>query len=393
MTSTLLLSPGSLPLRTKLVTTAVCVGIAIASIVTAARYTRAAPAPAAGPPGLHFGSDSVALSPTAPAWSALAVERPLHVTSRWSAPIPARIAFDESRASRVGAPLGGRITAVFVEPGQTVHVGQPLFQIASSNLAELHGEIAKAEIETRGAKIDLDRTQALVDAGSLPGKELVAAKQALAEAELAGRLARQKLGALEVTSSSDSAFTVVAPREGVVVEKHVAVGQQVDVSTGDLMAVADLSSVWVLADLFETEAATVHVGQAARVTVDSSSIQRDAVVEQVSAVVDPDRHTVPIRIRLANPDGSLRPNAHAAVQLMTDTSGGLVVPATAVLSDGAHSYLYVAEPGGTMRRREVVTAMAATDGKVTVLSGITRDDRVVVKGGILLDNAIQLHDE
>jgi membrane fusion protein, heavy metal efflux system len=274
------LSRGSLPKRTKVVTVAGSAFAAAASILIATRYTRAEPSPTADPPGLRFGSASVKLSSDAPAWSSISIDHPHRASTLWTDAITARITFDESRTSRVGAPLGGRITGVQVEAGQVVHVGTPLFTIASSNLAELHGDITKADIETRGARVNLDRTQSLVDAGSLPGKELVAAKQALAEAELASQLARQKVSALKITSSSDSTLTVVAPRDGVIVEKHLAVGQQVDVTTGDLVAIADLSSVWVLADLFETDATGVHVGAAAQVSIDDGATQRDATIEQ-----------------------------------------------------------------------------------------------------------------
>lgn len=377
--------------RARLVVVASSALVGLASIGIAMRYSRAEPAPAGDPPGLTFGSGSVALAPGAPAWSSVTVDHPHPAPELWTDPVPARITFDETRTSRLGAPLGGRITKVFAETGQAVKRGAPLLAIASSSLAELHNDIAKADVELRGAKLSFERTQALVEAGSLPGKELVTAKQGLTEAELAGQLGRQKLASLQVASASESAFTLTAPRDGVIVEKKVAVGQQVDSGTGDLVAIADLSSVWVLADLFETDTAGVVPGARAEVSLDNGETQLDGEIAQVSAVVDPDRHTVPIRIRLANPSGALRPNAHAQVRLVRG-SASCVVPASAVLSDGAKTYVYVAGDHGAMQRRDVVVAPVSS-GVVPVISGISPADRVVVKGGILLDNAINLHDD
>src|SRR6185369_4808635 len=110
----------------------------------------------------------------------------------------------------------------------------------------------------------LDRVQALVDAGSLPAKELVTAKQDVAEAELAVKLAEQKLASLRVSGGGEASFTVTAPRAGVVVEKTLTTGQLVDPSNGSLVAIADLSDVWVVADLFESDAGALAAGTKAK---------------------------------------------------------------------------------------------------------------------------------
>src|SRR5262249_23630276 len=149
---------------------------------------------------------------------------------QWSDPVPARIAFDETRTSRLGTPLAGRVSQVMVERGEHVRAGQPLFTVGSPHLAELRTDRDKAEGERAPAQGAFDRTPALVDGQALPGKELLTAKEQLAEAELAVKLAAQKLAALHVTTASDSAFTVTAPRDGIVVEKTIAVGQEVDPS-------------------------------------------------------------------------------------------------------------------------------------------------------------------
>ena len=110
--------------------------------------------------------------------------------------------------------------------------GDKLFTVSSPNLAELRADLEKANVERGTAKVNYDRVKALVDAGSLPAKELVTAQQEVSEAELAVKLASQKLASLKVAGAGEASFTVTAPRDGVVVEKNVAVGQEVDTSSG-----------------------------------------------------------------------------------------------------------------------------------------------------------------
>ena len=182
--------------------------------------------------------------------------------------------------------------------------------------------------------------------------------------------------------------TVTAPRDGVVVEKTLNVGQNVDASSGSVMAIADLSDVWVVADLFENGVGQLVQGTKAKVIIGGTT-EVDGQVDQVSAVVDPDRHTVPVRVRLANLEGTLRPNAYAQIKFYDPNTAKVALPASAVLSDGLTSYVYVKENDGSLKRR-VVTAGSSSAGKMPILAGIEPGDQVVVQGAILLDNQIQL---
>ncbi len=361
------------------------------AVMMAQRYHRPEPQPNAGLPGLVVGSDWAKLTDDAPQWSVLKVEPAAAGSASWSDALPARVVFDETRTSRLGSPLAGRVTRVNVERGQHVKVGDPLFTVASPNLAELRSDLQKALVERSSARVSFERTQALVDGQALPGKELVAAKQQLTEAELAVQLAEQKLASLKVSESSDSSFTVVAPRNGVVVEKNLAIGQEVDATSGTVIAIADLASVWVVADLFEGDGTTLKAGAKAKVTIsDGGSIDSalDGVVDQVSAVVDPDRHTIPVRVTLANPDGALRPNAHVQLRFLDPVPVKVELPAEAVLSDGATSYVYVRD--GHLLKRRNITPGPMHMGKATVIAGLEPGEQVVSRGAILLDNQIQL---
>jgi RND family efflux transporter MFP subunit len=322
------------------------------------------------------------------AWSAIKVAKPLPPVARWTDPIPARIAFDETKASRLGSPLAGRVTVVFVERGQQVKTGAPLFAVASGDLAGMRNDLARALLQRTTAVTNLERVQALVETNSLPGKELIAAKQSLDEANLAVQLAQHKLASIKVGGQGDTAFTVTAPRDGIVVERTLAVGQPVDPSNGSLVAIADLSTVWVVGDVFEGDIGKLVPGAKAKVVVDGVT-ELEGTIDQVSAIVDPDRHTVPVRVQLPNPAGVLRPNASARMSLLDSTAAALSLPSSAVLSDGTTSYIYVKDPAtGALKRRDIKTG-PPNGGVIAVLEGVSADDQVVTQGGVLLDNQVQ----
>lgn len=356
-------------------------------IALARTYHRPPPHPPAPAPGMRVGTDSVSLAPDAPMWEVLRLEPVQKAEVRWSDPVPGRVAFDETRASRLGSPVLGRVQRVYVELGQHVEAGAPVVAVVSPALAELRAELTRATVVQAAARVSLERVQKLVDTGVIPVKEYLAIKREAAEADLAVELAQQKLASLHVLPEGDSTFLLTAPRDGVVVELNVAVGQEVDASTGSLVAIADLSTVWVVADLFETDVEGLEPGMAAKVRVGSA--EYEGVVAQVFAVVDRERHTVPVRVKLENRDGKLRPNAYAQLRFFRPLPAQVAVPASAVLTDGARSYVYVQTERGVLRRRNIV-AGPVQDGLVPVKEGLAVGEQVVVRGGILLDNQIDL---
>jgi RND family efflux transporter MFP subunit len=375
--------------------------IALVSILAARMYHRPEPTQDQPAAGMTVGSDYVQLAADAPQWAIVQARAPDPAEPRWTEPLPARVVFDESRTSRLGAPLAGRVSAVLVERGQTVKAGAALFTVASPSLAELEAAVKLAEVERETADKNFKRTQEAVKAQVAPGKDLVAAEQKLKQADVALQLAREKRAALHVTGSGGAAaFTVTAPRDGVVVERNVAVGQTVSPDTGSLMAIADLSTVWVVADIFGTHVNGLAPGTKVKVVIGNGADgDRDAVIDQISSIVDPDRHGVPVRIKLDNREGSLRPNAYVQVRLFDPTPTIAMLPASAVMSDGQKSFVYVEKPKGTFKRHDIEVGSVISTGPcaqrnaglcVPVTSGLAPSDSVAVQGGLLLDNQIAL---
>jgi cobalt-zinc-cadmium efflux system membrane fusion protein len=360
------------------------------SIWAASGFTREPPPPTPDAPGIQIGDDNVTLAADAPQWKVLRLGAVAPSTTHWSDPVPARVKIDETRASKVGSPLPGRVTQVFVELGQPVKTGDALFTVASPDIAGLRAEREKSLVDVEVAKGTLERVKAMVSARAVAAKDEVEADQTYRQANLSLRLAQSKLASLKVSSRADNEFTVVSPRDGILVEKNILPAQQVSVESG-LVDVADLSQVWVVAELFEADAAGIVVGTPTKISSPSlPDLALEARVEMVSAVVDPTRHTVPVRVRLDNEKRLLKPNIFAQMRFAVEPPAGSgEVAASALVSDGAKQYVYVQSDHGRFTRREVV-AGSVREGKVPILSGLKPGEVVVEEGANLLDNQIAL---
>jgi RND family efflux transporter MFP subunit len=353
-------------------------------------FQRSAPPEASAAPGMQVGKSDLTLTDSAPQWKMLRVAQAKAPETHWSESFPARFAVDEALAAKVGTPLAGRVSTVHVVLGQAVKAGQPLFSVSSPDIAGLRAEREKAAVGLDVAKAAFERVKAMVDAEALPAKDALESDQQLREAALALRLAETKIASLKVSAGGGNEFTVLSPREGVVIEKNVLPSQQVD-SGAPLVGVACLSTVRVVAELFEADAGGVKRCDDARITSPSlPGFSVDAEIELVSSVADPERHTVAVWARLPNPDGQIRPNAYAEMRLSrVPPTGTLEVPTASLVTDGAHQYVYVEEGHGHFVRRPVV-AGTSRDEHLLVYQGLKQGEAVVEQGAVLLDNQISL---
>jgi RND family efflux transporter MFP subunit len=360
------------------------------AILAAISFHRKPPPEASAAAGMKVASGAISLASGAPQWKVLKLGGVVAPTERWSDPYPARFKVDEAFASKVGSPLSGRVTNVFIELGQPVKAGQPLFAVASPDIAELRAGQQKAAVDLDVAKAAYERIKAMVEARALPAKDELESDQQLRQAELALKLAQTKLSSLRVSSTGDNEFKVLAPRDGAIIEKSVLPSQHVD-SDDTLVSIADLDAVWVVADLFEADAVGLTTGMKARVTSPSlPGFQAEADVERVSSVVDPERHTVGVRVKLNNADGRIRPNTFAEVRFLSAAAAGSTeIAASALVSDGPKQYVYVQDKPGHFVRRDVV-AGAVRDGRISIVKGLTAGESVVEQGAVLLDNQIDL---
>jgi cobalt-zinc-cadmium efflux system membrane fusion protein len=182
---------------------------------------------------------------------------------------------------------------------------------------------------------------------------------------------------------ASSVFPLNAPISGTVIERNGTIGATVG-SDANLFKIVDLSSVWIDANVFEKDLGRVKDGQGVKITVPAfpgSTFSGRVIL--ISSVVDPDTRTVKVRTEVANPDGRLKPDMFANVEIVTASKRTAIsVPLAAVLDDGGKSVVFIAD-GNEYKKREVSLGLKSDD-RVEIIEGLKAGDKVVVKGNYLL---------
>ena len=306
-------------------------------------------------------------------------------------PFPGRVSFDEKRTASLSAPLPGRVERVLVRIGDRVQEGERLFNVRSAAWADLEREMASARANVEVKKRIAARARELVEIRAAPEKDALAAEADLHEAELAARASAAKRASLRIAPEGDNLFWVIAPRSGTIVDLDVVASQEVQPS-GDhpLVRISELTEVLVLADVQESDAYDLRVGGDVTIRTRAGGVVRSGTIDRISEVVDPKRRTVELRIRAANADRALRPNAFVDVEIQSDPSQKRIrVPAEAVVTDGQSSVVFVSRGEGQLER-VTVTPGRQRSGEVELRSGLEPGSRYVSKGAILLLNQLTL---
>jgi cobalt-zinc-cadmium efflux system membrane fusion protein len=309
-----------------------------------------------------------------------------------------KVQFNEESLVRVHAPATGRVLEVFARPGDVVEPGARLFVIDSADLGAAKADYAKAvaDVERSSAAARLSRE--LYDVHAVAQKELREAendaRKAVAERERAGsRL--QTLGVSppqfeDIAARADAATTIVVktPRGGVVVERNVAPGQVVAYGQSDtpvnLFVVADLGTMWVVADVYEPDVPRLRRDEPMVATLRCCPGERyEGRVSYISDAVDKDTRTVKVRSTVVNRGRALKAEMFVNVTIATGAARALTIAQSAVHREGGETYVLIAKTKDQLERRPVVLGEDLGDA-VEVTSGLGIDDRVVSTGSILL---------
>jgi cobalt-zinc-cadmium efflux system membrane fusion protein len=309
-----------------------------------------------------------------------------------------KVQFDEETLVRVQAPLTGRVLEVLARPGEVVETGQRLLVMESPDLATAKADYAKAVADVDRAAAALTLARDLLEVKAIAAKEVRAAEtehqKALAESSRA-RLRLSLLGLGEpqfekVAAHSDmiGSMVVTAPRSGIVVERNAIPGQMVSYGQTDtpanLFVIADLSTVWVVADVYEPDVASVVAGQAITVTRPCCPTERiQGRISYVADSVDPQTRTVKVRAVVPNPGRMLKAEMFVKVSIATGANRALVLPQSAVHREGGQPFVVV-ETGPEAYQRRLIKVGTDVNGVVEILDGLKPSDRVVASGSILL---------
>jgi cobalt-zinc-cadmium efflux system membrane fusion protein len=306
--------------------------------------------------------------------------------------VTARVTTLELSTSPSFPPLPGRVVEIRVHLGDHVEQEQELVRVQTGDLSVLQAQVAAARLSVETKLATVAKLERMVEARLAPEHELTLARAELAEARLAAKTAKARLRSLSVEQAGESSFWVLANRSGTVVQLGAALGQQVRPDQElPVATVADLDEVLVVADVSQRDATRLRAGTGAQISIPGSTHAALAgVVELVSEVVDPDRQTVPVRIRVPNGEHWLRPNAFVDVGFVAAEQTPVIrIPATAVVRDGAETVVFVEQDQGHYQAREVELGRRTTT-EAEVVHGLVAGERIVTSNALLLLNAIDL---
>jgi Cu(I)/Ag(I) efflux system membrane fusion protein/cobalt-zinc-cadmium efflux system membrane fusion protein len=291
------------------------------------------------------------------------------------------VRYNETRLTDVNVKVEGWIRELYVNAtGQPIQKGQPLFTLYSPDLLSTQQEYLLA-LKTR----DQLQQSTIPDARSRADDLVASARQRLALWDLPA----DALGALEEKRQAIEAVVVRSPASGFVIEKQAITGLHV-MPGQNLYKVADLSTVWVEADVYETELSGVRAGLTATVTVDAYPGERfSGRVTYLYPYLDEKTRTNKVRLELTNSGGRLKPGMYANVELKVGTGTGLIVPTNAVLDSGTEQIVFVAQGEGRFEPRTVKIGRRLGD-TTQILEGVKEGEQVATGATFFLDSESQL---
>ena len=293
----------------------------------------------------------------------------------------AQVEQPETELASVSARVSGRIDKLLVDfTGQPVRRGQEIALIYSP-------EIFSTSEEYRLALDNRKRLGPGAEQQAISGAEdLVAA--ARRRLELWG-LTTQQIDEIASSPKPQIDLPIYSPANGVVAERKVTEGQYVNAGES-LYTLSDLSTVWVKAELYQPDIASVHIGQGAQITWDSPSGRAQGHVAFVDPTVNPQTRTASVRIQVSNPKMQLRPGMFVDVTFaMPEGNDVLAVPRSAVVDTGTRKIVYLSKGNGSFDGREVRLGQPA-DQFYPVLAGLREGDRVVTQGNFLIDSQTRI---
>jgi cobalt-zinc-cadmium efflux system membrane fusion protein len=303
--------------------------------------------------------------------------------------------YDQNRSTAVLAPFSGPVTKVLASLGEQVKQGQPLATVASPDFAAAVEGYRKALAAARAAAQVAANDKDLYAHHAISQRENAQAQSDAVGALSDSNAAREALLALNVDPQvakeieqgrpvASVQATIRAPMAGTVVQRSITPGQLLQAGNTPCFAVADVSKMWVMAQVFGSDLDAVNPGDGAEVEVGDGKTLRGKVAN-VSPEVDPDTRSVAARVEVDNPAGLLKKQMYVRVRIASAAAtSGLLVPVDAVLRDDENlPFVYVQQSDGSYARRPVTLGVRTGD-RYLIDKGLAAGDKVVTEGGIFV---------
>lgn len=356
--------------------------------------------------------------PTAAQWATLTVQ-PVGVQSfRSGFRTEGKIVIDEDRSTRIYSPYGGRVKRLLAAPGDVVEQGQQIFVIDATDSAETQKDFVAAIAELNKARSQVNlttiverRVANLVKDKAMSQKDweeaqanLLTAQNDFRSAEVALQAVRNRLRLIGKTDQEIDAFEktgvitpdapVYSPLAGTILQRRIGPGQYVDAGASDaepIYRVGDISKVWLLAYVRESDASQVKLGQKIQFSVLTHPGRVfESQINYIAASFDAETRRLAVRAVVDNSEGLFRPEMFASVDIAIDDGGPTpAVPRSAIVYEGDIARVWMARADGAVELRHVKTGVTS-GSMVQVLRGLTPGEKVITGGSLFIDRGATL---
>jgi cobalt-zinc-cadmium efflux system membrane fusion protein len=309
------------------------------------------------------------------------------------------VAYNGFHTAPVISPVGGPVSRVMVVPGEHVHAGQPLLYVSSPDYSVSRSAYIKARDAFQLADRVYKRDQDLLAHKAIAQADLDQAESARGQAEADLQSSEQALRVLGITdpeklanSAPSPEVPLLAPLAGEIVERLCSPGQLLQAGASQCFTLSDMSTVWVLVNIYQNDVAQVRVGDAVTINNESYPGVVRGKIQYIAPSLDPTTRTVQGRIEANNPGERLKKDMYVTALLRAGMiQNALLVPDTAVLRDSENMpYVYL-QTGSNQFARRMVTIGESQSGKTQIQSGLQAGDKIVGDGSLFVQfqNSLQ----
>ena len=305
------------------------------------------------------------------------------------------VAYNAFSTTPVITQVGGPVAKILVVPGDRVKRGQPLLEVSSPDYSLLLAAYLKARDTFRVADKNYQRAQDLFAHHAIADRDLLQAESDRIQAQADLSAAEEGMKILGIPKPEDlekspisAQIPLLAPIGGEVVERLVSPGQVMQAGTTQAFTISDMSTVWVMANIYQGDLAYVKDGDQATITTDSYPEKFSGKISFISPALDPNTRTLQARIVVDNPGGKLKKDMYCVATVTAGTiSNAIAVPDSSILRDDENQpFVYVATSSNQFGRRQVDIGQSE-NGQTRILKGLSPGDKVAANGSLFLQFA------
>ena len=305
------------------------------------------------------------------------------------------VAYNAFKTAPVITQMGGPVSRILVVPGEHVRQGQPMLEVASPDYSQLFATYLKARETFRVADKNYARAQDLYQHHAIAERDLLQAESDRNQAQADMNASDQSMKILGIKNPEDlakapssAAIPLLAPIGGEVVERLVSPGQVLQAGQTQAFTISDMSTVWVLANVYQGDLAHIKTGDDVVVQTDAYPDSFRGKISYVSAALDPNTRTLQARIVVNNPGAKLKKDMYCTATVTAGAiEGAIAVPDAAVLRDDENQpFVYVATAPSQFGRRAIEIG-GSENGRTQVLKGLAAGEEVVGNGSLFLQFA------